>query len=234
MAFLDPTLPASFVSTREALRTLACYAISPARKAVTGHIDLRSTGDGFGTPPFDDGSLILVRADQLVREPGDAIPISTVRAAAAFLAVSLSADPGVGRDIPPFAPDAPLDVDAAASVALAQWYAFASRVLTELADGAPDGVTVTQQKLWPEHFDLAVEVGLPNGRRTNVGFSPGDAGSATPYVYVGPHDRSGLEDGYWNVSFGAWLRYDELTAAAAPDRAAADFIATGLRLLQGG
>src|ERR1044071_2559558 len=112
MTTLDLDLPASFVTTRESLRTLACYAMSPARKARTGRINLVSTGDGFGTPPFDDGTSIVVVGHRLVRRPaGEGIRITAARAAAAFLGVELSADPGVGHDLPPFAPDDPLDVD---------------------------------------------------------------------------------------------------------------------------
>src|SRR2546423_12736178 len=103
MSTLALPLPVTFTATRESLRALACYAISPARKAATGHIDLRPTEDGFGTPPFDDGSCIAVRADRLLRVPGDdSIRITTLREAAAFLGVDVSADPGVGRDLPPF------------------------------------------------------------------------------------------------------------------------------------
>src|SRR5256885_14329888 len=105
------SLPAEFAATRNALRALACYAISPARKIRTGRIGLRATGDGFGTPPFEDGSRILVRGDELVREPGDVVPIKTVRAAADFLGVDLSSDPGVGSDLPPYDPDAVLPID---------------------------------------------------------------------------------------------------------------------------
>src|SRR5207342_1209321 len=72
---LDP-LPATFGETREGLRTLACYVIAPERKARTGRIGLRPTGDGFGTPPFEDGSRVLVRGDRLARQPGDTVPIT--------------------------------------------------------------------------------------------------------------------------------------------------------------
>ena len=45
-------LPPDYAETREALHRLACYVLSPARKAVTGRIGLRSTPGGFGTPVF--------------------------------------------------------------------------------------------------------------------------------------------------------------------------------------
>jgi hypothetical protein len=61
---LDP-LPSTFAATRESLRALACYVISPARKARTGHISLEPTEGGFGTPPFDDGYRIAIRGARL-------------------------------------------------------------------------------------------------------------------------------------------------------------------------
>ena len=105
---------------------------------------------------------------------------------------------------------------------LGRWYALGDRVLTELG----------QRKLWPEHFDLAVDLALPNGRRTNVGFSPGDSTSAAPYVYVGPHDLNGLDDPYWNVPFGAALPYADVIGSGDPEAAATAFVKTGLRLLE--
>ncbi len=125
-------LPAAFASTREALHALACYAIAPARKARTGRIGLRPTGEGFGTPPFDDGTRIVVRGNALAIEPGEEIVVTTVRAAGAFLGVTLTPDPGVGTDLPPFEPDALLDVDVDASVALGRWYGMGQSVLDQL------------------------------------------------------------------------------------------------------
>src|SRR5438045_7874205 len=127
-----PSLPAEFAATRNALRVLACYAISPARKARTGRIGLRATGDGFGTPPFEDGSRIVVRGDHLQWEPGRTTPIQTVRSAAAFLGIEPQADPGVGHDLPPYEPDAVLPVNAEASFALGAWYDLAQRVLDRI------------------------------------------------------------------------------------------------------
>jgi hypothetical protein len=221
--------PPTFVSTREALRAIACYAISPARKARTGRIGLRPTGDGIGTPPFDDGSRVAVRGDRLIVEPDREAPITTLRAAAELLRITLSPDPGVGQDLPPFTPDELLPVDATASLWLGAWYAFASRQLDRLAARLTDA-TVSEAQLWPEHFDLAVTVDL-DGAAVNVGFSPGDASSFEPYVYVGPHDTSHLDDSYWNAPFGAALSHAELRATDDPDRATERFIDEGLRLL---
>jgi hypothetical protein len=190
---------------------LACYVVAPARKARTGRIGLRvADGDGFGTPPLGDpdGTRIVVRGDRVVREPsGASVGITTLRAAAAFVGVELTADPGVGRDLPPFEPDAPLEVDAGSSFELGRWYAFGSRALDALAAG---GVTVVgEQQLWPEHFDLAMTVHDARGAPVNVGFSPGDGFCDEPYVYVGPHDTTHLTGPLWNAPFGAYrTRHD--------------------------
>jgi hypothetical protein len=230
MPTLDP-LPPGFAETREGLHALACYVIAPARKARTGRIGLRPTGDGFGTPPFDDGSRVLVRRDRLVREPGDATAITTIRDAASFLGQELDEDPGVGHELPPFRPDADLGIDADASAALGAWYAFGHAALERLgATGRTDAgpISLTEAQLWPEHFDLAVTAEVAGGGKVNVGFSPGDTFSAQPYLYVGPQDADGLSDPFWNAPFGAVLTYDALRrepdGAAAADR----FIRQGL------
>lgn len=222
-------LPTTFATTREALRALACYVVAPARKARTGRIGLEPFGEGFATPTFDDGSRLAVEGGELRWVPGDAIPITTVQAAAEWAGVTLSADPGVGHDLPPFTPEARLAVDGAASRALGAWYAFGERVLDGLPAG--EGRVVSAAQLWPEHFDLAVVVERTGAGGVNVGCSPGDDGHRDPYVYVGPHDLSGLDGDFWNAPFGALLPYATLAAAPDPVATAIDFVATGLDLL---
>jgi hypothetical protein len=225
------TLPAAFAATRESLHALACYVIAPARKERTGRIGLRPTGEGFATPPFDDGSRIAVRGNRLGVEPGDAIAITTLRAAAPFLDVELSPDPGVGSDLPPFEPDAPLDVDVDASLALGRWYALGQSVLDQLRDHlGKTSATISEAQLWPEHFDLAVAIELTGGRGVNVGFSPGDRFSDEPYAYVGPYDMTGLEGDYWNARFGAYLPYSAMDEDDPADSALA-FIDEGFTRL---
>ena len=220
-------LPAEFAATRESLRILACYAVAPARKARTGRIGLRPVDGGFGTPPLDDGSRIVVRGDRLAAGPDRSTKVTTLRDAAAFLGVDLSPDPGVGHDLPPYGPDVDLVVDEEASLALGAWYAFGQGVLDELrARLAPDAVSEAQ--LWPEHFDLAVTVTLAAGAQANVGFSPGDAFAAEPYAYVGPHRMDGLTGAYWNAPFGAIIAHDALASAADPAASALAFVLEGL------
>lgn len=227
-------LPPTFSQTREALRALACYAISPARKARSGRIGLRSHDGGIATPPFDDGTRISLRGVELRSSTGDVVPVTSLAAAATFLGIELSPDPGVGRDLPPFEPEVALAVDLAASLALGAWYAYAQRVLERLAAGPRENVTLSEAQLWPEHFDLALVVSLAaTGLQVNVGFSPGDAFHGDPYVYVGPHDVAVLDrsDHYWNAPFGAVLGYAELAQATDPEEQALGFIDTGLSKL---
>ncbi|MDP9072699.1 MAG: hypothetical protein M3N98_00760 [Actinomycetota bacterium] len=226
---LASQLPVTFAQTRESLRALACYVISPARKARTGRIGLRAHRGGISTPLFDDGSRISVRRDRLCLDPGDCVAITTLRAAAAFVGLAISSDPGVGADLPAYDPDVELLVDPEASQRLGDWYALADGVLAGLAAEEPG---VTEAQLWPEHFDLAAQLDLGNGDAVNIGFSPGDGELPEPYLYVGPHDPTRQSGPYWNASFGATLGYHDLMAAASPAQAARLFIGQGLDLLR--
>jgi hypothetical protein len=227
-------LPPSFPVTRESLRAVACYAVSPARKAETGRIGLRSWERGFATPPFSQGTRITVEGDILTRRDGRSHSLRTVAEAAAFLEVVPSPDPGVGRDLPPFTPDAPLAIDVEASHALGAWYAFGQLLLEELARRSPPGV-VTEPQLWPEHFDLAAVVTMGPGsggaRVVNVGCSPGDAYLDEPYLYVGPHDRSKLDGPFWNTPFGAALPRSGLGTSSEAERLGIEFLSRGLELV---
>ena len=83
-------------------------------------------------------------------------------------------------------------------------------------------------RLWPEHFDIAIEAGdEAAGRRANYGFSPGDDDHAEPYLYVGPW-RGDVSGELWNARgfSGAELGYAELLAAGDPVEAALDFCRT--------
>jgi hypothetical protein len=233
MGFVLEPLPDGYLQTREALHALACYVIAPARKARTGHIGLCPTGDGFGTPPFDDGTRIRVRADHLIRDPDLDVPITTLRAAAELLDVELKPDPGVGHDLPPFEPDVQLPVDATASLALGRWYAFGDGVLSELrTELLGGGGTAGEITLWPEHFDVAFDWGLDLGERVNFGASPGDVYEADPYLYVSPWNQDLItEEKIWNSSFGAVLPYSDLLASDHPAAAALRFFRTVLEEL---
>ena len=226
-------LPPAFATTREALHAVACYAIAPARKAVTGRIGLHPVQGGFGTPPFPDGSVIRVSEDRLQKIPGPEvdIAITSVRAACEALGIEPLANPGVGKDLPPFEPDAPLAVDAASAAALAAWYAFVDDVLAAAHADLPPAMSAAQ--LWPEHFDYAADWGPDEKRRINFGGSPGDAYNAEPYLYAGPWDRDlvAADPSFWNAPFGRTVGYAELLAADEPDQVGVElFTAAAARL----
>jgi hypothetical protein len=159
----------TFAATREALHRVAEHVVSPARVAATGHeIALTVTPGGFGTPPFPDGGGVRVDGTELVvRDAAGTERRAPLRSLAAAAALA-----GVTAD------DAPLDVDAAAAARLAEFYAFAQRVLEILHAEAREPSPI---HLWPEHFDLAFDAG-----EVNYGASPGDADHDEPYLYVGP------------------------------------------------
>jgi len=224
-------LPPDYAETREALHRLACYVLSPARKAVTGRIGLRSTPGGFGTPVFGADEQLRVEGASLVHRRGDTTErsgITSLTAAAAFAGVTLPDDPGVGADVPGLGdPDAPLAVSAPAATALADWYAFSASVLETLrSELAASGLECSEVQLWPEHFDLGCSV-----EGANFGCSPGDAYSAEPYVYVGPWNTDGLrDDAFWNAPFGAVFGYKELLSADDQREAALAFLRRGAGL----
>ena len=223
-------LPDGYAETREALRRLACYVLSPARKAVTGRIGLQPTPGGFGTPLFGEEEQLRVEGAVLHRQQGaatESAPITSLSAAATFAGVKLVEDPGVGHDIPELGdPDAPLPVSADAALALGAFYRFSDGVLEAFrAELHATGRECSTVQLWPEHFDLGCNI-----EGVNFGASPGDGYSAEPYVYVGPWNNEGLDGDFWNAPFGATLTYKELLDAADQHGAALAFLREGARL----
>jgi hypothetical protein len=75
----------------------------------------------------------------------------------------------------------PLDVDAASVAALADVYGFGTNVLEVLRAELPDTGRV---QLWPEHFDVGLDLRSASGKELVAGVSPGDEHYAEPYVYV--------------------------------------------------
>jgi hypothetical protein len=191
-------LPASFAETRVALHKVAEAVVAPARMPAT-EIALRYTRGGFGTPFFErDGADCQVRVEhgELVRQRGD----------------EETREPLPGVDI-------------AAATALGEFYGLACSVLEQLRADETDGDPSLVQ-LWPEHFDLAIELGDEKaGKRANFGASPGDDDHDDPYLYVGPWTAE-VSGELWNAAGfnGAELTYSELIAADDHRGAALDFM----------
>ena len=90
----------------------------------------------------------------------------------------------------------------------------------ELAALAP-----TPPQLWPEHFDVAIELGdEAAGKRATYGASPGDQEHPEPYLYVATW-AAPPEGPLWNATAfgGAELSYGELLAAEDRRAAAHEF-----------
>jgi hypothetical protein len=204
---LEP-LPPSFAETRVALHKIAEAVVAPARLPAN-EIALRYTRGGFGTPFFEQpGADCQVRVEhgELVRQRGN----------------EETREPLPG-------------VDTAAASALGDFYGLACSVLEQLRADETDGDPSLVQ-LWPEHFDLAIELGSERaGQRANFGGSPGDDGHDEPYFYVGPWTAE-IAGELWNATgfSGAELTYSELLAADDQRRAALDFMRERYRALQDG
>jgi hypothetical protein len=200
------TLPDAYETTRTDLHRLAVYVVSPARAAADGQITLRSTPGGFGTPVFGP-------EDRQVR-------VDTVEQEGQF-------------DVPPHGDlDAQLAVDPEAAAALADWYLLAFEALGELwRESRAEDRASPHVRLWPEHFDAAVDLGAED-RGGTYGLSPGDRFDPHPYVYA-TRWGGGADDPFYNAPFGgAWLPYAEVAGAPDPRAAVLAFLreARGKRL----
>ena len=105
-------------------------------------------------------------------------------------------------------------------------------MLAELIDARP-GEDPSPIRLWPEHFDVATDLGSEDaGMRATVGASPGDEDHGEPYLYVGPWAKQ-PEGPLWNATgfAGAELGYADLLAAPDQPAAAAAFFAGRLDAL---
>ena len=222
-------VPANLEPTRLALHRLAEQVISPARRKATGKIGLRYTVGGFGTPFFADDVQIRVDRSDLVVQAGarqQRAPITTLAAAAEHIGSELLPD-GLALD------DEPLTVDAAAASFLGDWYGFAASVLEELRAAAPAAAAPSRVQLWPEHFDLAVELGAEDrDGRAAYGLSPGDDTHPAPYAYVAPWVAPPPGDLWQAEGFnGAELSYSALLAAADQRATVLEFFRTRLDAL---
>lgn len=192
---LAPLSP-GFAQTRIELHRVAEEVLKPAREPVTGRFGLRALPGGFGTPPFGDVMQLHVDGTDLVMRDG-----SDVRCE-------------------------PIDgVEPAAAAALAAWFAFGSGALEELRAETDAALAPTPPQLWPEHFDVAIELGdEASGKRATYGASPGDAEHPEPYLYVAPWGAPPDGPGWNATAFpGAELSYADLIATTDRRAAAHEF-----------
>ena len=221
----------TFVSTREALHGVAEHVLAKARYLDDGEIRLTAFPGGFSTPLLSGGRRVRVDGADLVvdtAEQSASIGLTTIGDAAAFLDI----EPGFPGELYPAAtelrPDEPLALDREAAETLAAWYGFAAGVLDlfarEIIDANPSQVT-----LWPEHFDQAFYTeDVDESRRANYGASPGDAGHAEPYMYVGPWGTPAA-DAFWNATTfnGAVLPLAQMVGEDDPTEVGLRFLRRG-------
>jgi hypothetical protein len=217
-------LPETYGQTMNDLHRLAVYVISPAQRLTNGEIILQATHGGFST--FDyDGHVTRVVDDRLVAD-GAAHPITTLRGTAAALGIEPDVAQQEQFDVPPHGDlDEPLRIDLAAAAVLADWFEFATEALEGLRAQAESEDDVTIVRIWPEHFDAAIDMGDNGaGRRATYGGSPGDRHYREPYLYASPW-AGRIDDFFDDPTFkGASLLYSDLLSAPNPAAAAAEFL----------
>lgn len=231
-------VPARLVETRETWHAVAEWVVAPARHAANGRIGLRWTRGGFGTPFFGNDRQVRVDGtDVVVVESGrvERSPLTTLRDVAWFAGVDPATSTGVYEPATEWDADRPLDADPAAAEFLGHWFGLGASVLEELRANASPSYASSRVQLWPEHFDLAVDMGNDSkGKRANYGASPGDADHPEPYFYVGPWNVARPGDArYWNETWGASLPFSAIVDAGNQREAALAFLRRGRDLLDG-
>jgi hypothetical protein len=217
-------LPARYLETTEALHRLAVYVIAPAQRLTNGEIILRATPGGFSTFEFD-GRVVGVDGDQLVVD-GTQVPITTLTAAANAVGIDVDVAQQEQFDVPAHGDlDAPLAVDRASAFALGEWYAFVTGALDALRAEATLADDASIVRIWPEHFDAAIDMGAnASGNRGTYGGSPGDGHHSEPYLYVSPW-AGRIDDFFGDPTFkGASLLRSQLVGEADPMAAALTFL----------
>lgn len=239
-AIVLPPLVAEVGSTRNALQRVAVHVVARARQQATGRFGLRVTPGGFGTPAFgDDVTQVRVSGATLVVDragTGGAsstaanIDGATLRELAVLAGVDLDAELDVGEDTPDVGePDLPLRIDGGAASLLAAWYGLVSAALDRVVAELGAGRTPTVAQLWPEHFDVALDLEAAPDERLNLGGSPGDGFHPGPYAYVGPWSANRPGDAaFWNAPFGATIGYQEVRDSDDPLAAVVEHYRTGI------
>ena len=158
-----PELPPAFAATRDALHAVAEQVVSAAYFHATTHIGLRPDAARVRHPGVRRRRARARRRDRARARTRRARRAGTssrrCAAAAAFVGVPLGA-PTVYTPTTSLAPDAPL----ADRPRRARWRSptgtrSARALLGRPARRAPRGAVDPSSQIWPEHFDLACELG---------------------------------------------------------------------------
>lgn len=234
-------VPSGFSLTRDSLHQLAYFVLSPVRHRANTKIGLRYTKGGFGTPFFGDDTQVRIEGVDLVVQRSSEVrraPLTTVNGACQAAGIPYRVDwfPRFGDPLPPLDPDHTLVIDEESVAAMTALFGFATALLEELRASAAQGERPSLVQLWPEHFDVAVELGDPEaGARASYGVSPGDQNHQEPYLYVSAWGEIDRANPFWNDPHfnGASLSYDQLGEADDQRVAAFDFFRQGQEALKG-
>lgn len=228
--------PRTLADTRAAWHAVAEWVVAPARHGANGRIGLRWTRGGYGTPFFGNDRQVRVDGtDVVVVENGEVKrrKLTTLYEAARFVGVAMATSTGVYEPTTLWNSHRAFRLDPAAAEFLGHWFGLGASVLEELRAEVSMSYAASRVQLWPEHFDLAVDMGNDSiGKRANYGASPGDATHPEPYFYVGPWgDARPGDDDYWNESFGASLPFSAIVDADNQRETALAFFRRGRALL---
>lgn len=197
-----------FIETRRELQRIATHILARARFEDEQRFGLRVTPSGIGTPRFGPDVVVRLAGATLIREHRvdgvartTALPIDgrSLAEMAVVAQVDLEVDFSAGDDTPSRGPiDAPISLDPTAVVQIMTWLHLGQVALDSVIASVTDP-SIAQ--LWPEHFDVGLDVQTRHGR-ANLGASPGDAFSPVPYLYVTPWgaERPG-DPAFWNAPF---------------------------------
>lgn len=245
-------LPDDWPGERTTLRLLATHVLARAQASATGHFALTVLPGGFGTPQFGPdrrrvrlagGSMFVETA--VAERSGETVassqihPVagSTIGALCTAAGCEPDGDFSVGHDTPPLGDvDATIRLDADSVTVLGDWFHLGQRAIDSCLASLPDP-QASVVRLWPEHFDLGVDIAIDprarSGARTNLGAAAGDDFHQEPYLYIGPwgDERPGPPE-FWNAPFGATLGFGELDAADNPLAMANEFFLRGIAYLR--
>jgi hypothetical protein len=196
--------------TRRSLHAVAELVLAGPQHRRTGEIALLVEPAGFRT--LTDRTLSVDGTDLVAGDRRIPIDGSTCAELAAAAGVVAGAPEGLYRDGSGVAPGETLHLDASATAWIEQSWASGAAALSRLAPGE-------QPILWPEHFDVGIEL---DG--VSYGVSPGDGYLGEPYAYVNPGEHA--DHAYWNAPFGSARAMRKL---AGPD-AVYEYFAEGRRL----
>jgi len=181
--------PEVLAATRRALHGAAELLLAGPQFRSEGTIRLRVVPGGFSTVTGRD---LRIEGDRLVSDDESVILSGrSLSAVATDVGVEVTLLDDVYPDGSGVSPHEVVEVEGDAARRVCAAFQAGQDALRVFAPGCTP-------VLWPEHFDLSIDVD-----EVNYGVSPGDDSVLEPYAYVGPWTPR--EGAFWNAPFGASL-----------------------------